>query len=173
LLWPFGFAIGLLVFGAMAVIIPPFATVAIYREFRLRRRYRRARQMREWADVCRRLNSGEGTLIVSIGPKKGPGHLWWMSDEVTTMFDGCPLPSAKAFAADYSGNYMRLNDAPNKDWCAMYLKDAMARGDLTHAPRRDFWTRIAELPEDRVRGVASEMIQRALWDGKAAPSPSV
>src|SRR4051794_1632012 len=112
LLLPFAFAGGLFVSVVMALIIPPFVFVGLYSEFRLRRRYRRAGQMCDWTDVCRRLEAGDGTLIVSIAPK-GPRKLWWAGSDLGPMFNGCPLPPAKAFVTEYGDHYTRLHDAAN------------------------------------------------------------
>ena len=117
----------LLVIGSIPVGI--VATICLeIREVRFRRALREKGRWREWDEIERHLQAGEGTLVIEQAHKM-PARIWWAPEKV---LDLAPVPPPAEGNLDVFGIFP---PHPFVAWCyGRYLEPARGAAVLTEPP---------------------------------------
>jgi hypothetical protein len=135
------------VFSLLFVISWPFlATVALWNEWRFRRRMRSQGRFATAKRLRPRLQAGEGTLIVETG-HKGSYRVWWAADDLLSL--GRPVSTKEELTGLISG---RLKHEFNERCLKEYLDNEHGKAHLTTIPARHIPSgRLArQFPQSRI-----------------------
>jgi hypothetical protein len=119
----------------LAAFGPVFAVAGWWDEYRLRRYYRQANRLLRWNRARQLLSSGEGTFLVEQWPK-GPGHVWWVADNLRAQHPDCSFAPAQVLhsSCDFEEGFRLLVNASAKAWWDVHATDLGKRILLVQMP---------------------------------------